>query len=51
MLFAILLTRSTDGFVRLKSEFAQRVAVELAQEFAQVAVDEAEALRLSRKMG
>ena len=35
----------------LKSEFAQRVAVELAQEFGQVAVDEAEALRLSRKMG
>lgn len=36
---------------QLKSEFAQKIAVDLAQEFARVAVDEAEALRLSRKMG
>jgi hypothetical protein len=33
---------------QLKQEFAQKVAVDLASEFAQVAVDEAELLRLSR---
>ena len=33
---------------QLKSEFAQKVAVDLASEFSQVAVDEAEVLRLSR---
>ena len=32
---------------QLKPEFAQRVAVNLASEFAQVAVDEAELRRLS----
>jgi Response receiver domain len=34
---------------QLKTEFAQKVAVDLAQEFAQVAVNEAEVLRLSRR--
>ena len=34
---------------QLKPEFAQKVAVDLAQEFAQVAVNEAEMLRLSRR--
>jgi hypothetical protein len=34
---------------QLKPEFAQKVAVDLAQEFAQVAVNEAEVLRLSRR--
>jgi hypothetical protein len=33
----------------LKPELAQKVAVDLAQQFAQVAVDEAELLRLSRR--
>jgi hypothetical protein len=33
----------------LKTDFAQRVAVELAQQFARVAVDEPEMLRLSRR--
>jgi hypothetical protein len=32
----------------MKAEFAQKIAVDLASEFAQVAVDEAEALRLTR---
>jgi len=34
---------------QLKSEFAQKVAVDLAQEFAQVAVNEVEVLRLARR--
>ena len=34
---------------QLKPEFAQKVAIDLAQEFAQVAVNEAEIMRLSRR--
>jgi hypothetical protein len=34
---------------QLKPQFAQKVAVELAEEFARVAVDEAEVLRLGRR--
>lgn len=40
--------RSFRWVCQLKPEFAQKVAVDLASEFAQVAVDEAEVLRLSR---
>jgi hypothetical protein len=47
-LFENVSGRSFRWVCELKSEFAQKIAVDLASEFSQVAVDEAEVLRLSR---